>query len=284
MAIEPVNTISSSLAAERAARILRDNTLLLQKSLLRLSSGLRIISPGDDPAGLAQSISLETQVTRISAAQSNISNATSFSETQSGFLDQVEEALDRMSELAVLSQDGLTTETDRSDYQTEFSDLQSFISDVGTKQFNGIDLFSGVDLQVTVDGDGATFNMHGLSYNNSIYSTTGGLLQAYTSSSTSVGTAAAALVAQATLAVALDNLSFFQAKVGSSIQRLSLSSETLTSLSDNLTAASELITKIDLATESTRFSRLDLLVNAGTSMVAQANIGQQNLLKLLEFD
>lgn len=282
MAIEAVNTIASNITAERAARILTDSTLLLQKSLLRLSSGLKITSAGDDPGGSAQAISLQNQIARIGAAQTNVTNATSFSETQDGFIDDVQTALDRMGELAVLSSDGLTTATERSDYQIEFSQLQAYVSDVGTKTFNGINLFSSTDLDVTIDGDGNKFTMNGLNYSATLIS--GGLSGAYDSLSTSVGTAAAAANALTTVSLAMDNLSFFKAQVGGNVARLDLTSEDLTALSENLDATKSLITDTNIATETVEFSRLQLLVNSGTAMLAQANAQPLNLLDLLDFN
>lgn len=282
MAIEAVNTIASNITAERAARILTDSTLLLQKSLLRLSSGLKITSAGDDPGGSAQAISLQNQIARIGAAQTNVTNATSFSETQDGFIDDVQTALDRMGELAVLSSDGLTTSTERSDYQIEFSQLQAYVSDVGTKTFNGIALFSSTDLDVTIDGDGNKFTMNGLNYSATLIS--GGLFQAYATGSTSVGTAAAAASALTTVSLAMDNLSFFKAQVGGNVARLDLTSGDLTALSENLDATKSLITDTNIATETVEFSRLQLLVNSGTAMLAQANAQPLNLLDLLDFN
>ena len=89
---------------------------MLAKSLARLSSGSRIVSPEDDAAGLAQSIKFDAQINRNTAANSNVNNAVSFSQTQDGFLQKVQKALDRMSELTVLAQDATKTVSDLSNY------------------------------------------------------------------------------------------------------------------------------------------------------------------------
>ena len=97
--------INTNTTAASAARNLADSTRLLSKSLARLSSGSKIISPEDDAAGLAQIIRFEAQINRNSAVKANVGNAISFVQTQDGFLQKVQSALDRMSELSVLSQD-----------------------------------------------------------------------------------------------------------------------------------------------------------------------------------
>ena len=106
--------INTNVAAMASARSLAGSTTQLAKSLARLSSGSKIVSPEDDAAGLAQSIRFEAQIHRNNAVRANVGNAVSFVQTQDGFLQKVQSALDRMSELSVLSQDITKTNTDRS--------------------------------------------------------------------------------------------------------------------------------------------------------------------------
>ena len=147
--------INTNTTAASAARNLADSTRLLSKSLARLSSGSKIISPEDDAAGLAQIIRFEAQINRNSAVKANVGNAISFVQTQDGFLQKVQSALDRMSELSVLSQDITKTNTDRSNYTVEFTQLQNYISDIGTKKYNGTTLFASSGQVVTIDSDAA---------------------------------------------------------------------------------------------------------------------------------
>ena len=116
---------------------------MLAKSLARLSSGSKIVSPEDDAAGLAVATRFDAQINRITAASNNVSNAISFNQTQDGFLKKVTKALDRMSELAILSQDVTKTDDDRALYDAEFTTLGAYIDDVATKEFNGVALFDG---------------------------------------------------------------------------------------------------------------------------------------------
>src|SRR5690349_25037940 len=96
--------INTNISAQSGARMLGESSAALAKSLARLSSGSKIVSPEDDAAGLAVSSRFDAQINRINAANANVGNAISFNQTQDGFLKKVNKALDRMSELAILSQ------------------------------------------------------------------------------------------------------------------------------------------------------------------------------------
>src|SRR5580698_4132288 len=161
--------INTNISALTSANNLNNSTNMLNESLARLSSGSKITTPADDPAGLAESISLTAQISQEGAANSNVSNAVSFSQTQDGFLQQVGSALDQMSTLAVEAQDGTKTDSERADYQKQFSTLSSYITDAASKNFNGVSLFDGSSLTVTTDGEGATFSMTGVNLTASAY-------------------------------------------------------------------------------------------------------------------
>src|SRR3954465_2091737 len=108
--------INTNTSAQSSSRLLSESSSLLSKSLARLSSGSKIVSPEDDAAGLAVSLRFDAPVNRTSAAHSNRGNAISFSQTQDGFMQKIGKALDRMSELSVLSQDVTKTDNDRALY------------------------------------------------------------------------------------------------------------------------------------------------------------------------
>jgi flagellin len=246
---------------------------MLQKSLARLSSGSKIVSPEDDAAGLAVSFRFDAQINRISAANANVANAVSFGQTQDGFLQKVTKALDRMSELSILSQDVTKTDADRLLYDAEFQQLGDYVDDVATKEFNGVALFDGTALNVTTDEDGNTFSMTGVDLTAGAYTTATG------SSVDSAGNAATALT---NVKAALDQLGTDRANVGANISRLSMTSEQLGVLKDNLSAANSRIKDVDVAEESTQFARYNILVQAGTAMLAQANATPQSALRLLQ--
>jgi len=135
---------------------------MLAKSLARLSSGSKIVSPEDDVAGLAVSTRLQAQLSRINAANSNVGNAISFSQTQDGYLSKVAKALNRMSELTILAQDATKSASDRALYNGEFQTLAAYITDLATKDFNGASMFDGNTLAITIDSEGAIFTMAGV--------------------------------------------------------------------------------------------------------------------------
>ncbi len=143
-----INTNTTSLFAQR---VLANSHTGLSKSLARLSTGSKIISPEDDAAGLAVSSKFKAQIDRVGAARSNVGNAISFSQTQDGFLQTIYTGLRRMSELATLSADNTKSNSDVDNYNKEFQELKSFIKSSSAKQFNGVDLF-GANLADNLGG------------------------------------------------------------------------------------------------------------------------------------
>lgn len=363
--------INTNQAALRGARLLSDASTRLSKSLARLSSGSKIISPEDDAAGLAQSIKLTAASHRNTAAMSNLQNAVSYSQTQDGYLQKVQKALDRMSELAVLAQDVTKTDLDRTNYDVEFQKLKTFIGETFNARFNDVGLFSGTSTFVTnvplqsgasvdsnvIDTQGnsgqidITFDFFGgadeirvyyppQGSGGSLVGTTGvvsgngnvsisfgpgpsSLLEivvdqgrtptpwnysavitatnASTGSVTTDGegstfglgvinplsvsgavdTSAGALAALTSVKSAIETLAQDRAKVGGNISRLQSHLDELSILNENLDAATSRITDADIAEESTRFARNNILVQSGTAMLAQANILPESALRLL---
>jgi flagellin len=264
--------INTNTSAQSSARLLSESSSKLSKSLARLSSGSKIVSPEDDAAGLAVSLRFDAQINRIGAASNNISNAVSYSQTQDGFLQKVGKALDRMSELSVLAQDVTKSDADRALYNSEFTTLGAYITDIAGKEFNGVSLFSSTARSVTTDSDGNTFSMSGVNLGASAYTSATG------SSVTSASNAATALT---NVKSAITQLATDRATVGASLQRLNFTNEQLGVLKDNLSAANSRIKDVDVAQESTQFAKYNILVQAGTAMLAQANATPQSALRLL---
>ncbi|HWD19083.1 MAG TPA: flagellin [Verrucomicrobiae bacterium] len=265
--------INTNIAAQNSANALNKASSMLNESLARLSSGSKIVSPADDPAGMAESISLTAQVNQTQAANSNVSNAISFLQTQDGYLQQVGSALDEMAKLSVQSQDVTKTDNERLDYQAEFTTLAGYITDTATKDFNGVSLFTGAALDVTTDGNGATFQMAGINLGTAAYNSATG------ASVSTTTTAAAALTA---VTSAITQLATDRATVGASVERLTYTSSQLNVLTDNLTAANSQITDVDVAQESTNYAKYQILTQSATAMLAQANQNPQSVLKLLQ--
>lgn len=268
--------INTNISSLNSARLLNQSSTALSKSLARLSSGSRIVSPEDDAAGLAQSVKFAAQISRNTAANVNVQNAVSYSQTQDGFLQKVQKSLDRLSELSVLAQDTTKTNSDLSNYQAEFTQLQSYISDITGKQFNGVSLFASSGLAITVDSDAVTFGMNTADLAGA---TSTGVLNAYSGISISTSTAAYSALNQ--IKTAIQALANMRAQIGANIQRLNLTGEQLSILNENLSAANSRIADVDVAQESTEFARLNILVQSGTSMLAQANARPQLALQLL---
>lgn len=256
-----------------SARLLSESSSLLSKSLARLSSGSKIISPEDDAAGMAVSMRFDAQINRTQAAANNVNNAISFSQTQDGFLQKVGKALDRMSELAMLAQDTTKSSDDISLYDKEFQKLGDYIDDLADKTFNGVSLFGGNGLAVTTDSDGHQLSTDGVDLGATEYATAIG------DDITTTSNASSALT---DVKAAITKLAEDRATVGSNISVLKSYNEQLGVLKDNLAAANSRIKDVDVADESTQFARYNILVQAGTAMLAQANASSQSALRLLQ--
>jgi flagellin len=203
----------------------------------------------------------------------NIGNAISFNQTQDGYLSQVNNALGRMSELSVQAQDVTKSDADRALYNQEFTTLASYVNNVATKDFNGVSLFSGANLAVTTDSDANTFSSTGVDLTATAYS---GL------TSNDISTTATALTALTAVKAAITQLASDRANIGSNIEALNNYSNQLSTLNNNLSAANSQIMDVDVAEESTRYAKYNILVQSGTAMLAQANSLPQIALKLLQ--
>jgi flagellin len=267
--------INTNIAAQTSATNLAGSTSMLNSALAALSSGSKLTSPSVDPAGLAESVGLTAAIGRDSAASTNVTNAISFSQTQDGFLSNVGSALNQMSQLAVQAQDVTKSAADLTDYQSEFATLAAYVGSVASQTFNGVSLFSASALSVTTDGDGGSFTMSAVNLSVTAYSNvTGGSLD--------ITTTTGATAALTKVESAISQLSTDRANVGANEVRLNFDSNQLGNLQNNLSAASSAITDVDVAQESTLYAKYQILVQAGTSMLAQANANPQSVLKLLQ--
>ena len=260
--------INTNIGAARAHRLLADSTSKLNGALQRLASGSKIVNPQDDAAGLAVATKFNAAISRNNAVQNNLASALSYSQTQDGFLQKVSKALDRMSELMTLSSDATKSTNDKTNYNTEFTDLKNYISDIGVKEFNGVSLFDGVAMAVTKDSDANTWALNASDLND-------------TDLTTVIASGFVVTGTLATMTTAIEAVSTHRAKIGANIQRLQLTNEQVGILNENLAASVSRISDVDVATESTRFAKYNILVQSGTAMLAQANLLPQNALRLL---
>jgi len=265
--------INTNYAATVASNNLATSNSMLQKSLNRLSSGSKIVNPSDVEGGLAVSMKLSAAAVRQGAVASNIGNAVSLLQTQDGALKVTGQVLQRISELRVLNDDVTKSTSDKANYNSEFTALQAQLTANAGEKFNGVSLFGSTSVgSVAVSEDGAT--------------TVAVAARDLTSTSTGVGTitAAASLgaVTIAQISTAIENVATMRATNGSEQSRLGFASELVTTNKANLEAANSRIIDVDVASESTQLARWNILVQAGTSMLAQANQSAQSALKLLQ--
>ena len=264
--------INTNLAAQNSAQLLMGSSQMLSQSLARLSSGSKITSPADDSAGLAVSMKLTAQMSRIDGATNNVGNAISFNQTQDGYLQKVSDALNRMSELALLAQDVTKSDSDRGLYNQEFHTLATYINDVASKDLNGVSLFNGNTLNVTVDSDANTFAMKGIDLTSNTY---------HSMLADSVTSTTLATQGLTDIKAAINQLAADRASIGSNIESLTYYNDQLGTLKNNLSAANSRIMDVDVAQESTNYAKYNILVQTGTAMLAQANAMPQTVLKLL---
>ena len=249
--------INTNFAATVAANNLASSNASLQKSLNRLSSGSKIVNPSDDAGGLAVSMKLSAVARRSGAAITNVSNAASFLQTQDGVMKVTGKILERMSELATLYTDPTKSLTDRANYDTEFTALQSELTKLGAETFNGIGLFGAISVNTTESGGGPV--------TTSAYTMASGLL----------------ITNLADITAATESLATARAANGAAHSRLGFAAEVLTVNKSNIEAANSRILDVDVAAESTQLARFNILVQSGTAMLAQANQSAQTALKLL---
>jgi flagellin len=265
--------IKTNVSALTASRNLMETNKGLTASLARLSSGSKLANPADNAGGFAVSMRLDAQLNRLSAAEDNVGNALSFSQTQDGYLKKVSKALDRLGELAMLSLDETKSNTDRQLYNTEFANLQQFVTKASERDFNGVSMFGGSGFGVTIDSEANTFNYTACDLTSATFTNA--------TSGCDITTTGNATTALGKVKDALNELASQRAKVGANQSALSMYQEQLGTLKDNLTAANSRIKDVDVAEESTTFAKFNILVQAGTAMLSQANSSSQSVLRLL---
>jgi len=305
-------TINTNSSAASANMHLTRNNEMLRKSINRLSSGSRIVQPVDDAGGLAVSMKLESAITRLAGAQTNVQNAISFLEVQDGVMEAAGKILNRMIELKGLSQDVMKNSSDVANYNREFQDLQMQIFDMTNVKFNGVSLFA------TTSNAGSAAKFGDLSADNtmSVYSSAEGssgpivsigkalLLSALTINAGSLNTAqtfqdenettiysfAAENISGAidlddisvgVFNKALENIATLRADNGASMSRLRFASDNISTTKTNIEAANGRIIDVDVAAESTRLAKYNVLVQASASMLAQANTNGDIALMLI---
>ncbi|MBA2932943.1 flagellin [Sphingomonas sp. CGMCC 1.13654] len=285
-----MTVIASNSAALRAQNGSRMANNELQTAMARLSSGKRINSASDDAAGLAISNSMQSQITGMNQAISNANDGISLAQTADGALDEVTNMVQRIRELAVQSASGTYSADDRTNMQAEVTQLKSQISSTLTDtKFNGTALFD-----TTNGGAGTKFTIQTGSNNGETVDVKIGNLD--TSKATAVlaanATATAGQMDVTSVANAnttidsadafLKTVNTVRAGLGASESQLNSVVNNLTNNVTNLTDAKSRIADADFSAETTNLAKAQILNQAATAMLAQANQSQQGVLKLLQ--
>jgi len=270
--------INSNITASIAANNLAYSNQMLQESLTKLSSGSKIVSPADDPGGLAVSMKLTATANRDGDLENNISDATSLLQTQDGALQVAGSILDRVSQLETLYQDPTKNSSDLANYDDEFNQLQSELTSLTSESFNGVSLFSsstGASLTVYTTDDLSTASSISVSQQD-LASSTAGIGAINASGVTSLSDLSLSDVTSA-----IQNVASMRAVNGAEQSRLSFANTMLTTNQTNLQSAVSNISDVDVAQETTNLAKWNVLVQAGTAMLTQANQSADNTLKLI---
>ncbi len=288
--------INTNTASSLAAYSLSNSNVNLQRSLQRLSSGSRINSSFDDAGGLAVSMKMSASIRRTEATQANVGNALSLLQTQDGVMKSADKVLSRMSELATLALDVTKSTSDLALYSTELTQLKGQLNLMLSEKFNGITLFhqgaasgatintaidtstSGNTLVVVTSHDGAqTVGITRADLNAIAYDIT----DTSSANALNITTNANATSAIATIQTAIQNLATLRANNGAEQSRLTFAADMLSVNKINLEAANSRIIDVDVASESAQLARFNILQQAGTAMLAQANQSTQSILRLI---
>ncbi|MSP25139.1 MAG: flagellin FliC [Myxococcales bacterium] len=274
------SVINTNVPALEAQRNLGRSQAQLSRSFQRLSSGFRINSAADDAAGLAVSETITSHIRSYGVAERNTNNAISMAQTAESGLGQISGILIRMRELAVQSANGDLTSTDRSYLNAEFQKLKEEIDRLAqTTEFNGKEMLAGatlaIDFQVginTTKDDVISMTFGGVSL--TAFSLTG----ATVAGSNAVGSLAAINAVDAAFTI----VNTRRAEYGAQQNRLEVAASNSQAIRTNLAAANSRIRDVDVAEETSTLARTQVLIQAGTSVLAQANAQPQVALSLLQ--
>jgi len=272
-----INTNVQSLNAQRNLAKSQDS---LANSMQRLSSGLRINSAKDDAAGLAISDRMTSQIRGMNQAVRNSNDAISFAQTAEGALGEMTNILQRMRELSVQSANATNSDDDRTALNSEFTELRSELDRiVDTTKFNGKNLLDG-----TYSGDSAAMFQVGANEGEQISVAIGTVATSASGlalSGTSVTSAGAAGGAITAIDGALNTVDSLRGTLGAKQNRFESTIANLNNITENLSAARSRIVDADIATETSEMTKMNILQQAGVSILAQSNQTPQLALSLL---
>ena len=292
-----MTVINTNTAATLTANALTKNERAMSQAMERLSTGVRINSAGDDAAGLAISSRMTSQINGLNMAVRNANDAISLVQTADGALE-VTNMLQRMRELAVQGASGTMSATDNDALNVEFEALTAEIERVADNtQWNGSNLLNGASqfsFQVGANAS-QTITLTVGDFETEEASATSGIFEALADGATSnddnsgddldaldVDTASNAGTAITRIDVALARVDSHRATLGATINRLEYAADNLANVSQNTSASRSRILDADYASETTELARTQIIQQAGTAMLSQANQQAQSVLALLK--
>jgi flagellin len=273
-----ISTNSAALRAQNGSRMAQAS---LQTAMERLSTGRRINSAKDDAAGLAIASTMTASIRGMGQAIRNANDGISFAQTAEGALSEVSNMLQRIRELAVQSANGTYSDDDRTNLNTEVTALKDQITSIlATTEFNGTRVFNS-------SASGTTYSAQAGSISIQVGANNGDTVDlTFTSlsdlaSGTAVDTSTNANTALTNTDTMLDAVNTTRASLGAAQSRLSSVVNNLTNNVNNLSDARSRIEDTDFSAETTNLAKAQILTQAATAMLAQANQSQQNVLSLL---
>ena len=281
--------INHNMSALYANRTLGVNDANVARSIERLSSGMRINRAGDDASGLAVSEKLRSQIRGLNQAERNIQNGVSFIQTTEGYLQETQDILHRLRELSVQSANGIYTDEDRMQIQVEVSQLIDEVNRIASHaQYNGMNLLTGAFARDSTVGRimqlqvGANMDQNEQIFIGTMTATALGLQNVQgEEGNINIATPESANKAIGSVDQALTAISKQRADLGAYQNRFEMAAEGVAIAAENLQAAESRIRDADMASEMVSYTKDQILSQAGTAMLGQANARTQSVLQLL---
>ncbi len=284
--------INHNMSAMYSNRQLGVTGLSLQKDMEKLSSGMKINRAGDDASGLAVSEKMRSQIRGLNQASTNASNGISFIQTTEGYLQETTDIMQRIRELAVQASNGIYTDEDRMQIQVEISQLVAEVDRIASSaQFNGMNMLTGRFAMPTGENSvtgsmwfhiGANMDQRMSVFIGTMTATALGVRELGDETIISLASPEDANRAIGTIDEALKKINKQRADLGGYQNRLDYAVKGIDIAAENLQASESRIRDTDMAAQMVEFTKNQVLQQAGTAMLAQANVQSQNVLSLLQ--
>jgi flagellin len=276
-----INTNTKSLIAQQALTV---NSRALSKTMEQLSTGKRINSAGDDAAGLSISNKMTSQIRGLNQAVRNANDAISMIQTAEGSLNEVTNMMQRMRELAVQAVNGTNSQADRTSLNSEYEALDAEIARISAKTtWNGLAINGANAGSYSFQVGPGTADIIAVSFRDVDDTTAGADLVAVASATNQgVSAVASATTAIGQLDTAIAAIDTYRSTLGAMVNRLNYAADNLTNVSTNTAASRSRILDTDYAAATTELARTQIIQQAATAMLAQANQSPSSVLSLLQ--